>query len=114
VHLRERSDEYRDPAEFYRRTFLTESLKNLLIGAMRRLADDGGAPVVELQTNFGGGKNHSMLALYHLFSGTEPGQLLGVDALMADAGITALPHEGEARRTGGEQDLARQSVGGAG
>jgi len=33
---------------------------------MRRLADDGGDPVVGLQTNFGGGKTHSMLALYHL------------------------------------------------
>jgi hypothetical protein len=29
----------------------------------------GGDPVVQLQTNFGGGKTHSMLALYHLFSG---------------------------------------------
>jgi predicted AAA+ superfamily ATPase len=91
VHLREGSDEYRNPAEFFRRTFLTESLKDLLIGAMRRLAGDGGDPVVELQTNFGGGKTHSMLALYHLFSGTAPGELLGVDALMADAGIAVLP-----------------------
>ena len=91
VHLREGSDEYREPAEFFRRTYLTESLKDLLTGAMRRLAGDGGDPVVELQTNFGGGKTHSMLALYHLFSGAEPGTLLGVDALMADAGITALP-----------------------
>ncbi|MGA3403790.1 MAG: DUF499 domain-containing protein, partial [Acetobacteraceae bacterium] len=87
----EGSDEYRNPAEFFRRTILTESLKDLLIGAMRRLAGDGGDPVVELQTNFGGGKTHSMLALYHLFSGTAPGELLGVDALMADAGIAVLP-----------------------
>ena len=63
---------------------------------MRRLAGDGGDPVVQLQTNFGGGKTHSMLALYHLFSGTEPGELLGVDALMADAGITALPQRSSA------------------
>ncbi len=32
-------------------------------------------PVVQLQTNFGGGKTHSMLALYHLFSGVAPGDL---------------------------------------
>ena len=32
----------------------------------------GGDPVVQLQTNFGGGKTHSMLALYHLFSGIAP------------------------------------------
>jgi len=34
-------------------------------------------PVVELQTNFGGGKTHSMLALYHLFSGLQAGQFPG-------------------------------------
>ena len=69
VHLGEGGDEYRDPVEFFRRTYLTESLKHLLSGAIRRLSGDGGDPVVQLQTNFGGGKTHSMLALYHLFSG---------------------------------------------
>ena len=68
VHLGEGSDEYRNPAEFFRRTYLTESLKRLLVGAVQRLAGQGGDPVVQLQTNFGGGKTHSMLALYHLFS----------------------------------------------
>jgi predicted AAA+ superfamily ATPase len=91
VHLGEGSDEYRNPGEFFRRTYLTESLKSLLSGAMQRLSGRGSDPVVQLQTNFGGGKTHSMLALYHLFSGTPPGEMLGIDALMADAGITALP-----------------------
>ena len=77
VHLGEGSDEYRNPVEFFRRTYLTEGLKGLLVGAVRRLAGEGGDPVVQLQTNFGGGKTHSMLALYHLFSGTAPGELLG-------------------------------------
>jgi predicted AAA+ superfamily ATPase len=45
----------------------------------------------ERQTNFGGGKTHSMLALYHLFSGTPHGELVGVDAVLADAGTTKLP-----------------------
>ena len=91
VHLGEGSEEYRDPVEFFRRTYLTESLKSLLTGAMLRLSGDGGDPVVQLQTNFGGGKTHSMLALYHLFSGTAPGELLGVDGLMAEASIQTLP-----------------------
>ena len=69
VHLGEGSDEYRKPAEFFRRTFLTESLKRLLVGGVQRLSGQGGDPVVQLQTNFGGGKTHSMLALYHLFGG---------------------------------------------
>lgn len=93
VHLGEGSDEYRNPAEFFRRTYLTESLKILLKGAALRLSGQGGDPVVQLQTNFGGGKTHSMLALYHLVSGTPPGDLLGVDAILAEAEITKLPEK---------------------
>jgi Swt1-like HEPN/Protein of unknown function (DUF499) len=91
VHIGEGSDEYRKPVEFFRRTYLTDSLKRLLIGAVQRLNGAGGDPVVQLQTNFGGGKTHSMLALYHLFSGTPHGELVGVDAVLADAGTTKLP-----------------------
>src|SRR5262245_12257072 len=91
VHLGEGTDEYREPVEFFRRTFLTASLHQLLVGAVRRLSDAGGDPVVQLQTNFGGGKTHSMLALYHLFSGTPPSDLLGIDAVLTDAGVTKLP-----------------------
>ncbi len=82
VHLDEGTDEYRNPGEFYRRTYLTESLRRLLVNAVERLAGQGGDPVVQLQTNFGGGKTHSMLALYHLFSGVAPGELAGIDAVM--------------------------------
>ena len=85
VHLGEGTDEYRDPVEFFRRTYLTESLQGLLVGAIRRLAGRGGDPVVQLQTNFGGGKTHSMLALYHLFSGTASGELDGIDAVLDEA-----------------------------
>lgn len=64
-------EEYRDPVEFFRRTFLTEGLKELLDRAIRRMTGDANAsPIVNLQTNFGGGKTHSMLALWHLLSGT--------------------------------------------
>ncbi|MDU3041130.1 Swt1 family HEPN domain-containing protein [Bradyrhizobium sp.] len=91
VHLGEGSDEYRKPAEFFRRTFLTESLKGLLVGGVQRLSGQGGDPAVQLQTNFGGGKTHSMLALYHLFGGASPGELAGVDAVLAEAGVKALP-----------------------
>jgi len=91
VHLGEGTDEYRDPVEFFRRTFLTESLKQLLAGAIQRLSGDRGDPVVQLQTNFGGGKTHSMLALYHLFSGAKPTELSGVEAVMKSAGTAKLP-----------------------
>ena len=85
VYLGEGTDEYRDPVEFFRRTYLTESLKGLLVGAIRRLTGRGGDPVVQLQTNFGGGKTHSMLALYHLFSGTASGELDGIDSVLQEA-----------------------------
>src|SRR6185436_15677522 len=91
VHRGEGTDEYRKPTEFFRRTFLTESLKRLLVGAVERLSGKGGDPVVQLQTNFGGGKTHSMLALYHLFSGTSPGDLAGVDAVLKEAETSKLP-----------------------
>ena len=82
--------EYLEPVEFFRRTYLTESLKGMLTGAVQRLAGTGGDPVVQLQTNFGGGKTHSMLALYHLCSDVVSSELAGVDALMRDAGASAL------------------------
>ena len=91
VHLGEGSDEYRDPKEFFRRTHLTESLKLLLVGAVQRLNKAGGDPVVQLQTNFGGGKTHSMLAAYHLFSGVSPNELQGVDTVLQEAGIKRIP-----------------------
>jgi predicted AAA+ superfamily ATPase len=67
VHLGEGSDEYKNPREFFQPNLFTESLKRLLINGVQRLTGTGGDPVVQLQTNFGGGKTHSMLALYHLF-----------------------------------------------
>jgi predicted AAA+ superfamily ATPase len=91
VHIGEGSDEYRKPVEFFRRTYLTDSLTRLLIGAVQRLNGKGGDPVVQLQTNFGGGKTHSMLALYHLFSGTAPRELVGIDAVLAEADTSRLP-----------------------
>ena len=91
VHLGEGSDEYKKPQEFFRRTYLTDSLKRLLVGGVQRLSGKGGDPVVQLQTNFGGGKTHSMLALYHLFSGANPSELAGVDAVLAEAGVKSLP-----------------------
>ena len=66
--------DYADPVEFFRRTYLTEGLRDLIGRAVRRLAgDDNASPVINLQTNFGGGKTHSMLSLWHVAAGLPVG-----------------------------------------
>ncbi|WP_421654707.1 Swt1 family HEPN domain-containing protein [Leptothermofonsia sp. ETS-13] len=91
VYLDEGSDEYRDPTEFYRRTYLTEGLKQLLTNALRRLSGQGGDPVIQLQTNFGGGKTHAMLALYHLCNAREISDLPGMESLFQATGLDKPP-----------------------
>lgn len=91
VHRGEATPEYNDPKEFFRRTYLTEGLVMLLKNALKRLCIGKGDPVMELQTNFGGGKTHSMLALYHLFAGEKAAALRGVEELVHKEGITELP-----------------------
>ncbi|WP_301591912.1 DUF499 domain-containing protein [Sabulicella glaciei] len=88
VHSGSAPSEYRDPQEFFSRTYLTDGLSTLLVGAAKRLSKAGGDPVVELQTNFGGGKTHSMLALYHMASGTPAQDLPGLDRLLDEHGLT--------------------------
>ena len=80
--------EYQDPREFFARTYLTEGLRDLLVGAARRLSGAGGDPVIELQTNFGGGKTHSMIALHHLASGVAARDLPGVGDMLGEAGVS--------------------------
>lgn len=62
--------EYRDAQTFFRKTYPTQGLVNLLVAITSRLAGQGkGEAVIQIQTPFGGGKTHSLIALYHLFSG---------------------------------------------
>src|SRR3989442_3389269 len=88
VHKGEGSDEYRKPRDFFQRTFLTHGLRTLLVNALQRLGGSGGDPVVDLQTNFGGGKPHSLLALYHLFSGAPISDLVGIEPVLQGAGLS--------------------------
>jgi hypothetical protein len=87
--------DYADPVEFFSRTYLTEGLRDLIGRAVRRLSgDDNASPVINLQTNFGGGKTHSMLALWHLAGGlsaTRYGQ--DVQELLEESGYGGLPEQ---------------------
>jgi len=87
VHNGSAPSEYANPKEFFSRTYLTEGLSTLLIGAAKRLSSAGGDPVVELQTNFGGGKTHSMLALYHMAGAVDAKDLSGLDQLLENSGV---------------------------
>jgi len=58
-------DEYQDPERFFQKTYLTEGLENLLAVVEKRLKGQGGDPVIQVQTPFGGGKTHALIAMYH-------------------------------------------------
>ena len=81
------SEDYATPENFYRITFLTEGLKRVLISALQRLSGAGGDPVIGLQTAFGGGKTHTMLAVLHLANAKDPKLLEGIAPVMEQAGI---------------------------
>ena len=91
VHQGVAGPEYGDPVEFFGRTYLTRGLRYLLEQAVKRLTGTGGEPVLDLMTTFGGGKTHSLLAVYHAASGTPAEQLSGVREILDGLGIAELP-----------------------
>ena len=84
--------EYQDPIEFFARTYLTAGMRRLLATAVKQIAGEDGEPVVQLKTAFGGGKTHSMLALYHLLRGAASvDQMEGAGQILNEAEVTELP-----------------------
>ena len=76
--------DYTDAERFFTKTYMTRSLESVLEGALARLMGqpESGAPVLRLETPFGGANPHTMVALYHLarhaeeVEATEAGQRL--------------------------------------
>ncbi len=92
VHEGTATAEYQNPTLFFQRTFITEGMRLLLDSVVKRLSGKGGDPVIQLQTAFGGGKTHTMLAVYHLAKGDAlASDLPGVPAILDAAGVTELP-----------------------
>lgn len=93
AHGGDAGKDYSDPVEFFARTYLTEGLRDLIERAVRRLSgDDNASPVINLQTNFGGGKTHAMLALWHLAAGLPLGSFpQDVQDLLATSSYPQLP-----------------------
>jgi len=92
VNTGKASREYQDAGAFFDRTFITEGMALLLTQVAQRLAGRGGEPVVQLQTAFGGGKTHTMLAVYHLATRKcALSDLAGIPALVDRAGLMDVP-----------------------
>lgn len=84
--------EYQDAIAFFERTFITEGMQRLLSQVLQRLCGKGGDPVIQLQTVFGGGKTHTLLAVYHVASRKCPlSDLAGIPALLDQAGLMDVP-----------------------
>jgi len=84
--------EYGDAKAFFERTFITEGMGRLLTQVSQRLNGKGGEPVIQLQTAFGGGKTHTLLAVYHLASRRcSLGELVGIPPLLDHAGLLDVP-----------------------
>ncbi len=91
---RANATQYGNPVDFYDHTYITPGIRTLLVNALKRLAGNGGDPVIQTKTGFGGGKTHSLIALYHLVRNT--GSLLSprddsgvhreIRSIMAEAG----------------------------
>jgi predicted AAA+ superfamily ATPase len=84
--------EYRDPVEFFARTYVTAGMAGLIEQSLRRVTGKGGEPVIQLKTSFGGGKTHSMLALYHILRGRVAVESVPqVRPVLTQAGLASLP-----------------------
>ncbi len=92
VHRGSAKREYLDASDFFERTFVTEGMRQLLSQVLRRLAGKGGEPVIQLQTAFGGGKTHTMLAVYHIarYQGALS-NLSGLSEVVQEANVKQIP-----------------------
>jgi len=87
-------EDYRNPEQFFARTYFTRALREHAGMVLRRLAGrtDNTAPVLTLITQFGGGKTHTLTTLYHLAkNGEAVAGMSGVADLLRDAGIGTVP-----------------------
>src|SRR5437867_924151 len=121
-------EDYRDPEKFFLRTCFTRALKEHAGMVLRRLAGktENSAPVLTLITQFGGGKTHTLAALYHLVrQAKKVAKLEEVANLVKEARLSEIPSakvavfvgnawDPQAGRETPWIDVARQLAGDAG
>ena len=78
-----------DPEAFFGHTYFTENLKQTIRDVVSRMGGGPGAAVTEMQTPFGGGKTHALLALYHLIQ--NPERSLAVPGVREALGDVRIP-----------------------
>ncbi|MDY3563018.1 DUF499 domain-containing protein [Gemmata sp. JC673] len=121
VHLDQIRDgragkDYTDPQRFFDRTYVTGSLLDLASQVVRRLSgvQVETSAVFNMSTQFGGGKSHSLTALYHLArNGASANKWKGVESILLRANVKAVPEAAVAVFMGKEFD-SLNGRGGAG
>ena len=92
--------DYADPARFFANTHPTRGLRDLVANVCRRLAGTGGeaAAIFRLDTSYGGGKTHGLIALTHAARGmegvSEPAEFLD-PALLPNGPVRVAAFDGE-------------------
>ena len=100
--------DYLKPERFFERTFMTKSLLDLSSQVVRRLSGIKveTSAVFNMATQFGGGKTHSLTALYHLSRGGESAKnWRDVDKILAKAEVGTVPKANVAVFVGTEFDV---------
>src|SRR6266540_1115865 len=101
------ADVYAKPAQFFERTYLTQTLTTLASEVLRRLSGERTetSAIFDLMTQFGGGKTHALTLLYHLAThGPAAEGWTGVNTLLARADVRSVPQAATAVFVGTEFD----------
>lgn len=114
-HIREKRahEDYVKPQRFFERTYMTQSLLELSSQVVRRLSGIKveTSAVFNMATQFGGGKTHSLTALYHLAQGGAASrEWKGVDAILRRAEVGEVPKADVAVFVGTEFDVVDGQV----
>ncbi len=100
-------DDYKDPKQFFERTYLTKNLTALAAEVQRRFSGvrTETSAVFNMATQFGGGKTHALTLLYHLArNGPASNEWPGVAKILAQAGLDSVPEAATAVFVGTEFD----------
>ena len=95
-------DDYQDPLRFFASTYLTDGLTALIGDVVKELAGKGtGNRIIQIETPFGGGKTHTLLALYHCIEHrADVPKNAEMKWLLSQIGIQTIPDAGVATIVG--------------